>query len=181
MEEGFIVQYLTWNKKVREFLIAFGIAIFLLLLPLFFSMYPSKDSSLEMRTAYYILVVPKWVTDVFVLGIYGIMIYYFLRKIFLRKINGEIFLSDNSISFRSSKINFAIEIETLKSIHFVPKKAFQGDLLILTKKDNKRIFFKLTYDVQFENLFKQLVLFDDKIEIKVEPDDMISVDDEEGP
>ena len=170
MEEGIVVEYLSWNKKIRGFLSRFLFIAIILLFPLIFFI----TTSFEIVTSLIFLAIIKWVIILFILGAVGLLVYAIIAEIFGRKITGELHFSDSIIAFSSATKSFDIELETLNNIHFVEKKF--DNFLILTKKSNKKIYFRLLFDVQFENLFKQLKAIKGKVEIKAAPNETIDLE-----
>lgn len=182
MENVFSVQFLTWNKSLKEFLLAILFCAAVFILPFYLFIYPVKDYPGEIQTAYYILVIPNWVVKAFGIGFYILIGVFFLEKIFLKKIDGELIFKENQILFNSAKRQFEINLKFIKSIFFVPKiniftKAEKYRLTIIDK-NQKKLNFKLKKEDEFERLFQVLSLFQDKINIKAEPDDMMSIFDE---
>lgn len=170
MEEGIVVEYLSWNKKVRGFLSRFLVIAIILLIPLIFFI----NTSLETITSLIFLAIIKWAIILFILGAAGLLIYAVMAEIFGRKIIGELKFSDSIIAFSSVTKNFNIDVGTLENIHLAEKNF--DDFLILTKTSKKKIYFRLLYDVQFENLFKQLEIIKDKVKIEATPNETIDLE-----
>jgi hypothetical protein len=142
----------------------------ILLFPLIFF----TTTSLEIIASLIFLAIIKWMIILFILGGVGLLVYAIMAEIFGHKITGELHFSNSIIAFSSATKSFDIDLGALKNIQFVEKKF--DNFLILTKKSNTKIYFRLLYDVQFENLFKQLETIKDKVEIKAAPNETIDLE-----
>jgi hypothetical protein len=159
------------------------IVLFAIVFLVYLIMTPTKNSSDEMATAYYILVVPDWLKKVSAIALAGLVILmpiYFsarLHKLALLTIN------QNVVVIKGKQIDIAIPIALIDKIYFNdlknllrrPKNKLQ---IVIQQKNKKLTIFLLKNYNEGEEAMDALGKID-KAEFAFYDDNMLTIHDEE--
>jgi len=126
--------------------------LFLIMLILYIFMLPTKYTSDEMATAYFILAVPDWLKKLSAIAFIGLIIcvpFYFSARL---KKPALLTFSGDAISIKGKQLELAIPLKNVKRIYFndlknllrQPKNKMQ--IVIQEKGDKLTTFFLANYE-----------------------------------
>lgn len=128
-------------------------AVLILIILLFYVfMLPTKHASDEMKTAYYILVLPEWLKRLSALAFIGLLIFiplYFSARL---KRAALLRLTDDTILITGKQLDLTIPFKKIKRIYFNDLKNLFGQpkykmqIVIQEKRNKSIVFFLANYE-----------------------------------
>jgi hypothetical protein len=134
-----------------------GLGIILVVISFFFL--PAEHASLEMKTAYYILVIPQTIKGTLYfssIGFFIVLPIYLLARLYKKAL---LTFQENKIIIRGKSINLDLLIDQIAKVYLRNTIAFDQFIVCFEKKDKKIIRLKLKHSVQEEEFMNRLIQY----------------------
>lgn len=138
---------------------------FVFLFLLYLIMIPSDKSSDEMKTAYYILVVPEWLKSFSAYSFIGLLLLIPIYSMSKSYKLGNIKIGEEFIEIRGGGNDTKIHVDLIKrmilnDVKYTFRRPHEAMEIIIYQKPNRKTSFLLRYYVQSEEFIDALAKFE---------------------